>query len=376
MILKADCIYFPGDRPCKPHKTTGVLCPDCNLYTPMGFRILIIKLDAIGDVLRTTSILHSLKKKYPDSYIVWLTKNNAKDLFKNNELVNEIFVYENIATETNLDVEEFDLVINLDPSPVSAALATKANGKKKIGFGLKPNGKVFTFNDEAIEWFEMGAFDNLKKANTKTYQQIIHEICSLDYDKGEIIVKLNDVEQKFSDEYLKNLQKYNFDIIIGINPGASDRWEFKKWREDGYIELINKIQIEYNACILLYGGDEEKKLLEELSSVSKNIINTGSNNSLRQFIALMNVPQIFITGDTLALHIATALKKEVICLFGPTSYNEIEDYGRITKVVPYELECLVCYKMTCDFVPNCMQVITADMVYEQVKHKINKIKNG
>ena len=52
-----------------------------------GFRILIIKLDAVGDVLRTTSLLHALKKQYPASHISWLTKENAKNIFKNNKFV-------------------------------------------------------------------------------------------------------------------------------------------------------------------------------------------------------------------------------------------------------------------------------------------------
>ena len=63
ITLKSDCIFFPGNKPCKPHKETGVTCENCNLYKPVGQKILIIKLDALGDVLRTTSILHALKEK-------------------------------------------------------------------------------------------------------------------------------------------------------------------------------------------------------------------------------------------------------------------------------------------------------------------------
>ena len=52
MILKTDCRHFKGDRPCDPHKESGVKCNDCNYYQPISFKILIIKLDAVGDVLR------------------------------------------------------------------------------------------------------------------------------------------------------------------------------------------------------------------------------------------------------------------------------------------------------------------------------------
>ena len=62
MILKTNCKYFPGDHPCIPNKTKGTQCDKCNEYSPVTFKILIIKLDAPGDVLRTTSLLPSLKK--------------------------------------------------------------------------------------------------------------------------------------------------------------------------------------------------------------------------------------------------------------------------------------------------------------------------
>ncbi len=61
-MLKYDCKYFNGDRPCKHNKLSGTICNECTYYEPIGLKILIIKLDAIGDVLRTTSILKPLKK--------------------------------------------------------------------------------------------------------------------------------------------------------------------------------------------------------------------------------------------------------------------------------------------------------------------------
>ena len=77
MILKPDCRHFPGDRPCVYNKTEGVMCDVCSHYSVAATRILIIKLDAVGDVLRTTSILHGLREKYPNSGIVNQTKSLA-----------------------------------------------------------------------------------------------------------------------------------------------------------------------------------------------------------------------------------------------------------------------------------------------------------
>ena len=59
--VKRDCRFFRGDVPCKPHKQHGVHCSECKYYEKIDKNILIIKLGAIGDVIRTTPLLRRLK---------------------------------------------------------------------------------------------------------------------------------------------------------------------------------------------------------------------------------------------------------------------------------------------------------------------------
>lgn len=125
--------------------------------------------------------------------------------------------------------------------------------------------------------------------------------------------------------------------------------------------------------ILIFSGEDEVDRNNELIKLFPTLVNTGSMNSLRQFFSLMDRPDIILTGDTLALHTATALKKKGICFFGPTSSAEIEHYGRIKKISA-EMDCLVCYKPECDFNPNCMDLISSDMIYEAIISEIIKQK--
>lgn len=371
MILKPDCRHFHGDKPCKPNKLENKKCDDCEYYSPIKFKILIIKLDAVGDVLRTTSILHALKSKFPDSHVSWLTKQNSKDIFLNNNLVDNVLIFESFDLVSRLSTEVFDLLIHPDASQTSSSLASFAKAKVKKGFVLNVLGQVVPVDQNAVEWLEMGAFDEFKMKNKKTYQQIIHELVGLDYKKGEIIINLTQEEIDFKDRFFSKNNLGRYKTIIGLNTGASKRWQLKQWRFEGFKELISKLEQDNDIGILLFGGEDELERNNELMKFFPSLINTGSKNTMRQFFALMDIPDIILTGDTLALHTATALKKKVICYFGPTSGAEIEDYERIKKIYP-EMDCLVCYKPECDFNPNCMDLISSDMIYNAIISEIKK----
>jgi len=365
-LIRADCHYFLGDRPCKYHKREGVKCSDCKYYTPVKKTILVIKLGAMGDVLRTTPILEALKRKYKGCKITWIVDEESKELLENNPYLNGVLSYGAEAL-TRLKVEHFDLVINLDSLPRSASLASFAWAKKKIGFGLNEIGSVFPFNHGAREWYQMGVFDDLKKKNRKTYQEIVFEIMGLKFKKEELVVNLGEGEKDFANEFAEK-HGLRGKKIIGLATGAGGRWELKKWTIAGYLELIKRIDKEIrNTKILLFGERGEVERNKEIMERSKiPLIDTGHENTLREFLSLLNLCDLVVTGDTLAMHAVVALKKKVVALFGPTSFSEIELYGRGEKIVP-KMDCLCCYKETCDKHPNCMENISPDTVFQAVK---------
>ena len=144
--------------------------------------ILIIKLGAIGDVLRTTSILKGLKEKYEGYIIDFVTKKQSFDILKNNDLINNIFLID--KNHDDILRKEYDLVISLDDEDEACSLASKTNHKKLIGAYSKDNKKTKTYTDDSAKWFDMGLTskygkekaDELKKLNKKSYQEILSEI--------------------------------------------------------------------------------------------------------------------------------------------------------------------------------------------------------
>jgi len=358
-MLRTDCRYFKGDRPCAPHKERGVKCDDCNDYKPINFKILIIKLDAVGDVLRTTSILRPLKKKFRDSYITWCTRQNSKVIFKYNTIVDEVIAVDDDAY-FRLRAEEFDLVINLDTSKLSSGIASSISGKKKMGFVLNKKGYVEATSETAQIWLEMSAFDDVKKANIKSYQQIMYEILEIDFPVALPLLPITNEEKNKikSKQFYKEINQKV--ISIGLNIGVGSKWPSKGWPLIKWQELINNLEPQkYN--LLLLAGPEEELSANQLLSNNNLLINTGCNNSLLEFAAIVELCDMIITADTLALHIATALEKKIIALFGPTSSSEIEIYSKGIKLfLPEGCKCY--YKKYCKENISCLEKITPEMV--------------
>jgi ADP-heptose:LPS heptosyltransferase len=356
MKLHTDCRYFQGSRPCTPHKQHGASCAACAFYAPVSRRILIIKLDSMGDVLRTTSVLPALRETYPACFITWITRREAVELVANNPYIDELLIFEAGALNQLL-VREFDLVLGLDMSRDSGALCALAKAPDQRGFSMDTAGVLYPLNSDAGEWYYMGLDDGLKKKNTKSYQQILLEICGLPPESlhpPQYYVTAD--ESRAGRDIVVSLGLNPAQPIIGINTGSGSRWKMKSLPFDRLQNLIEKLAAAHQ--VLLLGGPEEVEKNAQLSRIT-GVPDSGCGHSLRQFAGILSQCRLVITGDTLALHLALAQRKLVIAVFGPTSAHEIDLFQRGEKFSS-AAECLCCYLPGCDRSPTCMELISTD----------------
>ena len=174
---KTDCLHFNGYKPCLPHKQDGLHCRDCKSYQPSGIRILIIKLQASGEVIRNTPLLVRLEKEFPDAKIFWLT------LYPELLPKQEIYKVLKFGADSSLILKdiEFDLLLSLDKDLEACALANQIRSKVKKGFSQR-DGVIIPFDSDAKRKWLTGIFDDLMKENTKHYVEEIFEICGFQYD--------------------------------------------------------------------------------------------------------------------------------------------------------------------------------------------------
>ena len=356
-----DCRHFPGDRPCGFHKTDGRVCGGCPNYAPVKERILIVKLDALGDVLRTTAILPHLAARHPDAVIVWLTRSDAVPVLAGNPYLHEVWSLSPVSLARFM-LEDFTLVLGLDPAKDAAALTALARARAKRGFGLGSDGQVRPLHQAADLWFRMGASDHLKRANTETYQRHIARICGLPADRLRIVLRLSSEERRWAEAERIRLGLGQRRPLIGVNLGGGGRWERKQWTRDHLSAFLRMAEVELGGRVLLFGGAPERELMAALAEEHPGYAAaTETAGDVRRLFGLLGLCEILVTGDTLALHAAVGLGVPAVALFGPTSAAEIDLQGNGVKVVP-SLDCLCCYRTHCDRTQTCMDLIHPEQV--------------
>jgi ADP-heptose:LPS heptosyltransferase len=351
--VKPDCRSFHGDVPCQPHKQYGVHCidehgKDCQYYHPIDKRILIIKLGAVGDVIRTTPLLRKLKEVYPHAEIWWLTQSpevipTAVDVVLD-------FTPESMAT---LTATHFDILYNLEKEREACALTNILPAKTKKGFCLY-EGKCAPIDTDAEHKFLTGVFDDLNKANTKSYPQEIFEMCGFTFSGERYIL-----DNFGSEGYTWKI--YRKKKIVGLNTGCGGRWTSRLWPEKHWIQLAKRLKRAGYIPLLLGGEQEHKKNLELARASGARYL---GHFPLKQFINLVDQCDLVVTAVTMAVHIAIGLEKKIVLFNNIFNRNEFELYG-LGEILEPDFECTCYYSPTCP--SNCMQYLSVKRVFDACK---------
>lgn len=324
-------------------------------------RILIVKLGAIGDVIRTTSLVPGLLEKYENCTIDWLTSSIAKPVLLNIPQIKQI-----ITWEERTAINSYDLVVGLEDSEEVCRFVSDVKAMGIMGAFFR-DGKIdYTPSD----WFDMSIVskfgletaNSLKKRNRKTYQQHMAELLGIKV--GPYLFNLTPGEIEYGQKFVKDLGISKSDKVIGINTGTGKRWPLKSLSIEKTIELVKRLKKDFGLVSIILGGEDEKERNAVICKETGML--NGGVHSLRNFAAVVNQCQALVSSDSLAMHFAIALGKKLVVFFGPTSATEIELYGLGKKLLA-KVNCSVCYKKSCDSPNTCMDVLRVSELVSSVK---------
>ena len=280
---------------------------------------------SLGDVLRTTVILNYLK----NCEVTWLVDEKAYFLLKGNVLIKRIMIFRQESI-LQLQRERFDTVINLEKGPGICAFSDSVNAWRRFGFRFDSENGVAQAYDGAEMVLSFCLDREKKKKNMKFWQDALASMI------GEKWLE--------DDEYLlgyKPCSKVKYDL--GFNWVVGDKWPNKAWPEKNWKKLEKLLGNKYNICW-------QKGL-----------------GNLEEYMDWINSCRLIVTNDSLGMHLAIALRKKIIALFGPSSSKEVFLYGRGVKLLPKgQYKCVPCLNSICTQKINCMEFITPEEVKNQI----------
>ncbi len=364
-MSETQCRHFNGYKPCG--KNTNCSRGSCAHFESVQARVLVVHLEALGAVLRSTSLVPAIRRRFPKSKLTWVTKAPAQHLLSSVNGVDRV-----LTTSSDdllqLSVLEFDVALVIDKSLAASGVVARCKSVGEVfGFKINSCGSVVPANPEARELWELGLDDHKKFfANVKSEQQLVHESLALGpYTRDEYQVHFT-----FSEISQVMLRRQKWSPggrpIIGLNTGCSAVLPAKKMTVEGHRRLIRAILADYrfrDMPIVLLGGREDGQRNEEIAR-GLPVILSPTFDGLRDGLMSVGACDAVFTGDSLGMHMAIGLRKWVVAWFGPSCAQEIDLYGRGVKVRTLA-GCSPCWKRSCDKPLMC---------YDQLDHA--EILNG
>jgi ADP-heptose:LPS heptosyltransferase len=374
-MINYACRYFRGSKPCAFNKLDGSECPTCRHASPFEERILFIKLDAIGDVLRSASLLPTIKARHRAPYIAWLTRRDSFELVSMMEDVDEVIEFDAEGMQRAIN-GGWDQVYSLSNDLPSASVATAAAGANTpVGYFLR-HGVIAPSNPAAELWLEMAAFDRLKRANQQSYQRRMLDILGADdANVPAPALRVGAGERAAAEARLKSLFGGADRRRVAINVGSGGRWPKKMMYAEEIYSFARRLQQADDVDIVLVGGRAEAAKSEAILAMRQagdRMEAALTDVSVPEFVAVLAQVDGLLCGDTLALHIATAVGLPTVAVFGPTNQAEIHTFdGLIAKAWARDLECLVCYG-DCAKPVNCMTLMDIDGLVSLMRAQLQR----
>jgi heptosyltransferase-1 len=332
-------------------------------------KILILKPSSLGDVIQALPVLRLLKLYLPASEIFWWIDSALAPLlegdpdltgivrFERKRWMRPLYWPEMLRSIRWLREQHFDWVIDLQCLARSGAFAWFANGKFLIGLDeVREGARGFydvavprkSFHTHAVDWY-LSVLPQLGVPVHKNFQWLP--------ERPEISAAV------------KSKWKTDGTRWIAIQPGA--RWANKRWPAENFAELVRLLATEFSAArFAILGGTEDKPLGEIISRAKpERCLNLCGETSLPEMIEWLRLCDLMITNDTGPMHVAAALGKPLVALFGPTEPRRTGPYGRLENVLRIELPCSPCLKSYCTYEkPNeCLNAISPAMVFGRVR---------
>ncbi len=325
-------------------------------------KILIIRLGAVGDVIRTIPVLSYLHKKLKNPEIHWIVEDRAGNLLENHPLLKKVFIiprkkyYKIFKILKDIRKENFDIVLDFHGLLKSGLISFFSNCNVRIGFSKK--------NSKEFNWiFNNFHCEDLPEKITRIEKNFYLLKVFLDNVKIPDKLELNLNIENAKIEKIENfLKKLSFKKFIVINPFVSKAGRYKEWPYKYFGKLIKIINKSGEiAFIITWGPDEYDKAKKIYDIAKANNVFLAPKTDMKELAVLFSKIDAVVTCDTGPMHLASLLNVPVFAIFGPSDVNINRPWGDKNFVVYKNVGCNPCRNKSCNDL-KCLKILTPEYV--------------
>ncbi len=335
-------------------------------------KILIIRLSSIGDVILTTPVIRLLKKKFPYSRIDFVIKKEFAELVAFHPGINRCYIFDRqqnwkslLEIRHAIDRVRYDLIVDLHKNFRSYFLTIGSRSRRIVRYRKDV---VARFLYVKLRW----ALFNQNKL--PLHQRYLKSLAPYHLDDDGEGLEIFWDRQKTSGmvERFAPFWDGQQSLTVGIAPGAS--FATKRWLPEGFAVVIRYLVEQRAAKVMLFGSRQDHEIASELAQFDRQaIVDTTGQCSLLETAALMQRCDLVLTNDSGLMHLAAALKKKVVAIFGSTT-EELGFFPYTTEHIVVQnryLSCRPCSHVGRNSCPKqhfkCMTEITPEQVIEAIE---------
>jgi heptosyltransferase-1 len=339
-------------------------------------RILIIKPSSFGDVIHTLPVLNGLRRQFPRAHIAWLVSTACAGLLTGHPQLDEVIPFDRkrfgrigrsltvtldfIRFVRDLYARRFDLVVDLQGLFRSGFLALASGARVRVGFSrTRELAWIFYSHRLAVPDPDIHAVDRYYLlANSLGFADLPVEF-PLPIDPQA----RTQVHQMLAEGGIRPAQPFAL-----LAPGT--RWETKRWPAEHFAQTARVLRDRHGVPVVLAGAPDEVEAARQVAErAGPGVLNLAGRTRVPQLVALVAEAGVVLMNDTGPMHLAAALHKPLIAIFGPTSPARTGPYRRPEAVCRLDLPCSPCYLKRladCPYNHRCLRELSPEVVADRL----------
>ncbi len=338
---------------------------------PEFSRILVRATNWVGDAVMCLPALRALRERYPKAHITILARPWVADLYRREPFADSVMLLEGgrgakdlgakWATAKELRGRGFDCALLLQNAFEAALIAWLARIPVRIGYHRDGRGLLLT---RAVTVPKAG---ELPRHERFYYLELLRRAGVIGKLPESDAIRL-DCAPRAREAGLRRYAEMGFSGgVIGVSPGAAFGTA-KRWYPDRFAEAAVRLARQQGAAVAVFGSTGERELCDGVTSAIGSqgirVHDFAGETTLSEFIDLAAACRLYLTNDSGAMHIASALGVPTVAVFGATDHIATGPTGAHSAIVRQEVECSPCKLRECPIDHRCMTRVTVAQVVE------------